>query len=330
MSKSRPTPGELVDNELLHPDSLAGRILMAVGFWRDEMPSEAVKWFQDIARAAARQAPTPSTGLIPGEPFQARVQPWMLECFNAKIAADMIERCDRFIEEDFELVQALGYPRERIRALEEYTYNRPAGEPRQEVGGVMVTLAALCLAAGLDMHAAGETELARINTPETIAKIRAKQAAKPTGSALPIAGSGNQPGPSDELVERVAKTIYAKFEGCDMARAEEVWRQRFDDEIGPTRQAEIDEMRDIARAALAVIPSAEGEMNQDWAFLWKWVERGLFDPKISHQEALNVLAHWPGAPWKQGRWDVDHKPYAEAFYKKFPRARGDHMKEKRG
>jgi len=115
--------------------------------------------------------------------FQSRVQPWMLECFNAEIAADITERCDRFIEEDFELVQALGHDPTRIDALKHYVFNRPAGEPSQEVGGVMVTLAALCLATGLNMHEAGETELARIWTK--IDKIRAKQAAKPTGSALP-------------------------------------------------------------------------------------------------------------------------------------------------
>jgi hypothetical protein len=37
----------------------------------------------------------------------------------------------------------------------------------------------------LDMNKAGEDELARIWTK--VEKIRAKQAAKPTGSALPIA-----------------------------------------------------------------------------------------------------------------------------------------------
>ncbi len=49
----------------------------------------------------------------------------------------------------------------------------------------MVTLAAHCLAHGVDMHEAGETELARIWTK--VDTIRAKQAAKPKGSALPVA-----------------------------------------------------------------------------------------------------------------------------------------------
>ncbi|WJR67000.1 hypothetical protein QTA58_22890 [Neorhizobium sp. CSC1952] len=120
-----------------------------------------------------------------GEPFQARVQPWMMACFGAEISGDKLERGDRLLEEVFELLQSGDYPRERIRALEEYTYSRPKGEPRQEVGGVMVTLAAYCLAHDLDMHEAGEAELARIWTK--VDKIRAKQAAKPVGSALPVA-----------------------------------------------------------------------------------------------------------------------------------------------
>ena len=119
--------------------------------------------------------------------FQDRVKPWLLKCFGPVIAADKLERCDRFIEEALELVQACDYDQARAHDLVDYVFGRPIGEPSQEVGGVMVTLAALCLAHHLDMQGAGETELARILRPEIVAKIRAKQAAKPTGSALPIA-----------------------------------------------------------------------------------------------------------------------------------------------
>ncbi|MDC6128597.1 hypothetical protein PPH41_11610 [Burkholderia gladioli] len=90
------------------------------------------------------------------EPFQARVQPWMLECFGPTIAADTIERNHRFLEEALELVQSLGCTASEAHQLVDYTFGRPIGEPAQEVGGVMVTLAALCLAKTLDMHAAGE------------------------------------------------------------------------------------------------------------------------------------------------------------------------------
>lgn len=118
-------------------------------------------------------------------PFQDRVKPWMLACFGGEITADKVERCDRFIEEALELVQAIGYSSDRAHALVDYVFGRPVGDPHQEVGGVMITVAALCLASGLDMDAAGEDELDRIWV--NIEKIRAKRAAKPTGSALPVA-----------------------------------------------------------------------------------------------------------------------------------------------
>jgi hypothetical protein len=109
----------------------------------------------------------------------------MQECFGPVISADTVERNHRFLEEALELVQACGCSRNDALQLVDYVYNRPVGEPSQEVGGVMVTLAALCLAESLDMHGAGETELARISPPEIVEKIRLKQATKPKGSPLP-------------------------------------------------------------------------------------------------------------------------------------------------
>lgn len=118
---------------------------------------------------------------------QRRVDAWMQDCFGAEISADKVERADRFVEEALELVQAVGYDAERAHALVDYVFGREVGDPSQEVGGVMVTLAALCNTFGLDIQTAADTEIARITQPDIVLKIRAKQAAKPTGSALPIA-----------------------------------------------------------------------------------------------------------------------------------------------
>lgn len=117
--------------------------------------------------------------------FQNRVGKWMLACFGPAISADRLERSDRLLEEVLELVQAGNYPKSRVLALVDYVYGREQGDINQEAGGVMVTLAAHCFAHDIDMHAAGEIELARIWAK--IEAIRAKQRAKPTGSALPIA-----------------------------------------------------------------------------------------------------------------------------------------------
>ena len=132
--------------------------------------------------AATSTTPT-SSAAVKEDPLQQRVAPWMHACFGSVISADKMERNHRFFEESTELVQANGMTRSEAHQLVDYTFDRPVGELNQEAGGVMITLAALCLASGIDMHEAGETELARIWTK--VDAIRAKQAAKPKHSPLP-------------------------------------------------------------------------------------------------------------------------------------------------
>ncbi|MFK3846647.1 hypothetical protein [Stenotrophomonas sp. NPDC078853] len=110
--------------------------------------------------------------------FQAGVAEWARKCFDASLYRNMTERGDRLLEEVLELLQSKGYDSVRVRTLVNYVYGRPVGEPAQEVGGVMVTLAAFCSVAGLNMKDAGAVELARIAQPEVMDKIRRKQALK--------------------------------------------------------------------------------------------------------------------------------------------------------
>ena len=117
--------------------------------------------------------------------FQQRISTWMLNCFNLKIANDVNERNHRFLEESLELVQSLGTTKEEALILVNYVFDRELGEPYQEVGGVMVTLGALCNAVTLDMDGCAELELTRIEQPEIMNKIRLKQLSKPTSSPLP-------------------------------------------------------------------------------------------------------------------------------------------------
>jgi NTP pyrophosphatase (non-canonical NTP hydrolase) len=118
--------------------------------------------------------------------FQERVQEWIIYCFDKKIAEDKIERNHRFLEESLELVQACGCTQEEAHCLVDYVYGRSTGEADQEIGGVMVTLAALCSAHKHDMYLAAEDELARIWNPALIDQIRQKQAGKPKNSPLPL------------------------------------------------------------------------------------------------------------------------------------------------
>lgn len=117
--------------------------------------------------------------------FQRQVMRWMASCFGPIISADKDERNHRFLEEALELVQSCGCTAEDAHKLVDYVYGRPVGEKGQEVGGVMVTLAALCLAQELSMHNEAWRELERIVQPEMVEKIRAKQAAKPKFGPLP-------------------------------------------------------------------------------------------------------------------------------------------------
>lgn len=119
--------------------------------------------------------------------LQQRVAAWMLDCFGLVIPFDKVERNYRFFEESAELVQSLGMRREDAHRLVDYVYDRPTGEPHQEVGGVNVTLLALCEANGINNSFATDMEIQRITRPEIMNKIRAKQATKPKHSPLPEA-----------------------------------------------------------------------------------------------------------------------------------------------
>jgi hypothetical protein len=116
---------------------------------------------------------------------QEKVDMWVTACFGEKIRNDKIERIHRFLEEAIELAQSLDCPVEDVHELADYVYGREVGDPFQEVGGVVTTLAALCNANNLNVNDAAEAELARITSPEIMEKIRIKQLQKPKFGPLP-------------------------------------------------------------------------------------------------------------------------------------------------
>jgi hypothetical protein len=121
--------------------------------------------------------------------FQQEVTRWMHACFGEADATSQRERNHRFTEEALELAQAAGTTREEVLMLVDYVFSRPVGERYQEAGGVMVTLAGLCSAHGLDMEKCGQLELNRVWTK--VPEIRAKHALKPRNSPLPGALNTN-------------------------------------------------------------------------------------------------------------------------------------------
>ena len=228
MRISRPAPGTR-EMDFDHP------------LWGDLPDGEHL-----LYRAAA-QAPT-----LPA--FQDRVQPWLLACFGEMIAGDREERNHRFLEEALELVQACGCSASEAHQLVDYVFGRPVGQPAQEVGGVMVTLAALCLANGLDMHDAAEVELARIWT--MVEKIRAKQAAKPKHSPLPEAALPQLAAPAVAWRERMGP--------------KDAWKPCSKDHHDWVLRAPA-EWPGVEVQALAVVcPRPPQETNRDWTQAQAW------------------------------------------------------------
>lgn len=117
--------------------------------------------------------------------FQERAGAWAARTFGVQAANNIATRRHRFLEEALELCQSLGGTPEEAHQLVDYVFNRPVGEPAQEVGGVMVTLAVLCEAAALNMSHDGFRELFRVEDPAVAAKIREKHLNKPKFGPLP-------------------------------------------------------------------------------------------------------------------------------------------------
>lgn len=98
---------------------------------------------------------------------------------------DVTERLARFLEEALETCQAFGMPAEDAHKLVDYTFSRPVGEQRKEIGAVLLTLASLCVVAGYGLMECGNAELSKFEHPETVQRIRAKRATRHGRGPLP-------------------------------------------------------------------------------------------------------------------------------------------------
>ena len=117
--------------------------------------------------------------------FQDGVYQWVKACFGETTARSKKERNFRFLEEALELVQSTGCTKDEAHMLVDYVFGRPVGDTSQEVGGVMVTLAALCSANDVRMEECGYKELARIWSQSAIDRVRSKFNNQEPNSPLP-------------------------------------------------------------------------------------------------------------------------------------------------
>jgi hypothetical protein len=125
-----------------------------------------------------------SQAQVEGASFQSRVAQAHIALFHDD-PTDVVERRNRFYEEATEAAQALGMTEQDAHELVAYTFSRPVGEPEKEIGAAALTLASLCVIGGWNMMACAEADLASLQTPEKIAKVRAKRATRHGRGPLP-------------------------------------------------------------------------------------------------------------------------------------------------
>lgn len=96
---------------------------------------------------------------------QQLIMNWIRDTFGVIPGLDVEsprERAMRFLEEAIELCQAAGLTQGDVYSMARYTYGRPAGVLSQEVGGVTVTLYALCEVLGVSAAQAEFDEIGRV------------------------------------------------------------------------------------------------------------------------------------------------------------------------
>lgn len=118
--------------------------------------------------------------------FQIDVREFVVRCFGSQIADNKQERAFRFFEEATELVQSVDMTKEECYNLIDYVFSRHVGETHQEIGGVLVTLSALCSSVKEKMSHCAEDEIQRCF--DNLAKIREKHFSKPEGIITPLPG----------------------------------------------------------------------------------------------------------------------------------------------
>lgn len=97
---------------------------------------------------------------------------WAVRCFGLDHCDNLPLRSQRTLEESAELAQALGLSREDAHKTIDAVYDRPVGDPEQEIGGVLHTVGILCESMKRDPDVLHEREVRRVlkKSPEHFAK----------------------------------------------------------------------------------------------------------------------------------------------------------------
>lgn len=94
--------------------------------------------------------------------WQKRVAAWCAAAFGADHSSNVEQRGLRLAEEAIEAAQAAGCDPATIHKLVDYIYAKPAGELKQELGGVGLCVLAMADAAGFSADDAERIEVNRV------------------------------------------------------------------------------------------------------------------------------------------------------------------------
>lgn len=108
---------------------------------------------------------------------QHQVGGWATAAFGVVEATDLKQRAVRLAEEAIELAQAVGVDSAMLTKLVGFVYDRPIGEPKQEVAGISICLLAMANALGISADEVERDELDRVlsKPPEYWAERNAKK-----------------------------------------------------------------------------------------------------------------------------------------------------------
>lgn len=106
--------------------------------------------------------------------LQNKIDFWVKRCFGFQ---SLRIRSLRFLEESIELVQASDITYEDCLRILEQVYNKPKGDPFDEIGDVVLNLASLSSWYGEDIEKSGYSTLYKLFSSDD-GEIRKKQSEK--------------------------------------------------------------------------------------------------------------------------------------------------------